>query len=86
MPHEGAAPGTPGEAHAPPSGYTAENFDRAIQNALTDARLLESADSSGFTPSESIFGWSWLGEWAKNAPNADPKAAAFLQEWVDKFY
>ena len=40
---------------------------------------------TGFTPSESIFGWSWLGEWAKNAPNADPKAAAFLQEWVDKF-
>ena len=85
MPHEGAAPGTPGEAHASPSGYTAGNFDRAIQNALTDARLLESADSSGFTPSESIFGWSWLGEWAKNAPNADPKAAAFLQDWVEKF-
>ena len=39
----------------------------------------------GFTPSESIFGWSWLGEWAENAPNADPKAAAFLQDWVDKF-
>ena len=40
---------------------------------------------SGFTPSESIFGWSWLGQWAENAPNAHPKAAEFLQEWVDKF-
>jgi len=40
---------------------------------------------NGFTPSESIFGWSWLGEWAENAPNADPRAAEFLQEWVDKF-
>ena len=40
---------------------------------------------SNFTPSESIFGWSWLGEWAENAPNADPRAAAFLEEWVEKF-
>ena len=39
----------------------------------------------GFTPSESIFGWSWLGEWAENAPNADPLAAAWLQGWVEKF-
>ena len=41
--------------------------------------------ASDFTPSESIFGWSWLGEWAENAPNADPRAAKFLQDWVDKF-
>ena len=41
--------------------------------------------ASDFTPSESIFGWSWLGEWAENAPNADPRAAEFLQDWVKKF-
>ena len=39
----------------------------------------------GFTPSESIFGWSWLGHWAENNADAPPEAAAWLQRWVEKF-
>ena len=43
---------------------------------------------SNFTPSESIFGWSWLGEWAEEAPYTHPDqalAAEWLQGWVEKF-
>ena len=40
---------------------------------------------SGFTPSESIFGWSWLGHWAENNADAPPEAAAWLEGWVEKF-
>ena len=39
----------------------------------------------GFTPSESIFGWSWLGHWAENNADAPSEAAAWLQGWVEKF-
>ena len=74
-------PGSPGRVHAPPEG--------GLPGVLGDERnTVRPVDPSSFTPSESIFGWSWLGEWAEEAPytpNADPLAAAWLQGWVEKF-
>jgi len=40
---------------------------------------------SNFVPSESIFGWSWLGGWAQNGSDAPPEVAAWLNGWVDLF-
>ncbi len=40
-------------------------------------------EPGNFTPSGSIFGWSWLGEWA--ATNAPAEVVAWLEGWVADF-
>jgi hypothetical protein len=78
MAHEGAAPGTPGRVHAPPEG--------GLPGGLGDQRnVVRPVDPSGFVASDSIFGWSWLGQWAENSANAPTEVTAFLKIWVDKF-
>ena len=46
---------------------------------------LPSGDTNGgYSPASSIFGWSWLGEWAAT-PNAPAEVQAWLQGWVEQF-
>jgi hypothetical protein len=40
---------------------------------------------SGSVPDASIFGWSWLGQWAANSANAPERVAGWLAGWVKKF-
>ena len=98
--HEGIEPGGPGGKFIPPNnggttdppnnGGTTPGPIGSGDPGNPDALFPPSADAilNGFTPSESIFGWSWLGEWAEEAPYTHPDqalAAAWLQGWVEKF-
>jgi hypothetical protein len=42
-------------------------------------------DASISASDASIFGWSWLGQWAANSANAPASVAGWLAGWVKKF-
>jgi hypothetical protein len=90
MPHEGAAPGSPGAPHIPPyqpgpPPPADPEWPEGGPPGGGDQGGISRPDTGyiPFDPSESIFGWSWLGRWAED--DAPPEVAEFIKEWVLKF-